>query len=106
LDTCFCPLPDGSTVWFPPAFDDYARRTIRKHVRESIEVVPEEALRFACNAVVWGDDIVLPDECPKLTAALAERGYRSHPIVMSEFLKAGGACKCLTLFLPQKAALE
>src|SRR5205085_599839 len=21
LDTCFCPLPDGSAIWFPPAFD-------------------------------------------------------------------------------------
>jgi hypothetical protein len=25
---------------------------------------------------------------------------------MSEFLKAGGACKCLTMFLPQREAVE
>jgi len=24
LDTCFCPLPDGSAFWFPAAFDEYA----------------------------------------------------------------------------------
>jgi N-dimethylarginine dimethylaminohydrolase len=35
-------------------------------------------------------------------AALTDRGYRCHKLPMTEFLKAGGACKCLTLFLPQR----
>jgi N-dimethylarginine dimethylaminohydrolase len=30
---------------------------------------------------------------------LAERGYRTHPVVLDEFLKAGGAAKCLSLKL-------
>ena len=25
-----------------------------------------------------------------------------HPLPMTEFLKAGGACKCLTMFMPQR----
>lgn len=104
LDTCFCPLPDGGAVWYPPAFDEYGQRAIRKHVRDLVPVVPEEALRFACNAVVCDRDIVLPDGCPKLSQALEQRGYRLRPLPMTEFLKAGGACKCLTLFLPQCAA--
>lgn len=102
LDTCFCPLPGGEAIWFPGAFDDYGRRAICYHVRELIEATAEEAMQFACNAVVLGKDIVLPEGCPKLSAALLERGYRTHPLPMSEFLKAGGACKCLTLFLPQR----
>ncbi len=102
LDTCFCPLPDGGAVWHPGAFDDYGKRAIRRHVKDLLEVAPEEAMHFACNAVVCGQDVVLPDGCPKLSAALAERGYRSHPLAMTEFLKAGGACKCLTLLLPQR----
>lgn len=102
LDTCFCPLPGGEAIWFPGAFDDYGRRAIRHHVRELIEATAEEAMQFACNAVVLGKDIVLPEGCPKLSAALLERGYRTHPLPMTEFLKAGGACKCLTLFLPQR----
>jgi len=102
LDTCFCPLPGGEAIWFPGAFDDYGRRAIGYHVRELIEATAEEAMQFACNAVVLGKDIVLPEGCPKLCAALLERGYRTHPLPMSEFLKAGGACKCLTLFLPQR----
>jgi N-dimethylarginine dimethylaminohydrolase len=102
LDTCFCPLPDDSAIWFPPAFDDYARRAIRKHIPNLLEVAPDEALNFACNAVVSEREIVLPDGCPKLCSALSERGFHVHALPMSEFLKAGGACKCLTLFLPQK----
>ncbi|MBM3891824.1 MAG: amidinotransferase, partial [Verrucomicrobia bacterium] len=104
LDTCFCPLPDGGAVWFPAAFDDYGQRAIREHVRELIEVPPEEALRFACNAVVVGQHVVLPDGCPKLTATLEARSLRCHALPMTEFIKAGGACKCLTLWLPQRPA--
>lgn len=105
LDTCFCPLPDGGAVWHPGAFDEYGRRAIRRHLKNLIEVAGDEALHFACNAVVHGRDIVLPEACPKLVAELSERGYRPHPLPMTEFLKAGGACKCLTLLLPQKETI-
>jgi N-dimethylarginine dimethylaminohydrolase len=99
LDTCFCPLADGAAIWYPAAFDEYGRRTIRHHMKDLIAVRPEEAAHFACNAVVLGKDIVLPDDSPELCAALRERGYRAHELPMSEFIKAGGACKCLTLFI-------
>src|SRR4051812_20071946 len=102
LDTCFCPLPDGSAIWHPDAFDEYGQRAIRNHIRNGVEVVAEEAAQFACNAVVLGKQIVLPEGCPKLYAALSERGYQPHPLPMTEFLKAGGACKCLVLLLPQR----
>jgi N-dimethylarginine dimethylaminohydrolase len=106
LDTCFCPLPDGSAIWFPAAFDEYGQRVIRHHAPNAIDVSPEEAARFACNAVVLGQDIVLPNGCPKLCEALTKRGYRPHPLEMSEFLKAGGACKCLVLLLPQREEVD
>jgi N-dimethylarginine dimethylaminohydrolase len=108
LDTCFCPLtrPAGGALWFPAAFDEYAQKTIRDHVHPLIDVAPEEALRFACNAVVLGHDVVFADGCPKLRKALSDRGYRCHELAMSEFIKAGGACKCLTLLLPQRFALN
>ena len=101
LDTCFCPLADGSAMWYPAAFDEYGRRAIRQHLRRLIDVSAAEAAAFACNAVVLGRDVVLPAGCPKLSAALEAEGYRPHSLQMTEFLKAGGACKCLTLFLPQ-----
>jgi N-dimethylarginine dimethylaminohydrolase len=64
-----------------------------------IEVCPEEAAHFACNAVVLGKDIVLAERSPQLCNALHERGYRTNELPMTEFIKAGGACKCLTLFI-------
>src|SRR5689334_10326990 len=46
LDTCFCPLPDGSALWYPAAFDDYGQKALRLHVPKLIDVVPEEANYF------------------------------------------------------------
>lgn len=102
LDTCFCPLRARGAMWFPAAFDEYGQRAIREHLDDLIEVSPEEALHFACNAVVLDRDIVLPEGCPKVRRALADRGYHGHELPMNEFIKAGGACKCLTLCLPQR----
>jgi N-dimethylarginine dimethylaminohydrolase len=67
--------------------------------------LPEEAMHFSCNAVVFERDIVLPEGAPKLVATLHDRGYRCHELAMSEFIKAGGACKCLTMFMPQRASV-
>jgi len=99
LDTCFCPLPGGAAIWYPEAFDEYGRRAIRHRVDDLIAVAEEEAAHFACNAVVLAKDVVLPDNSPKLAKALNERGYQTHQLPMTEFIKAGGACKCLTLFI-------
>ncbi len=104
LDTCFCPLPRGGAVWYPAAFDEYGRRAIRHQVKDLIEVARDEAFRFACNAVALDGDIIMAEGCPELELKLADRGYRPHPLSMTEFIKAGGACKCLTLLLPQKPA--
>lgn len=98
LDTCLFPLNAETVVYYPGAFDEYARTVLNNNF-ETIAICEEEALRFACNAVVIGRHVVLPSGCPQLCAALEARGYQPHSIEMSEFLKAGGACKCLTLFL-------
>src|SRR5436190_4622487 len=105
IDTCFCPLPDGGAFWFPDAFDEYGQRAIRDHLRDLIDVAEEEAVHFSCNAVVLGREIVLPKGAPKLVTTLKDRGYTCHALPMSEFLKAGGACKCLTMFMPQREKL-
>jgi N-dimethylarginine dimethylaminohydrolase len=99
LDTCFCPLPGGEAIWYPAAFDEYGQKVVRQRVKDLVEVCPEEAAHFACNAVVLGKDIVLADRSPQLCQSLKERGYRTHELPMSEFIKSGGACKCLTLFI-------
>lgn len=99
LDTCFCPLAPGEAVYHPPAFDDYGQRAIVNQVPELYAVAPEEAARFACNAVVVGRHVVLNTGCPRLEAELSRRGYTPHATPLDEFIKAGGSAKCLTLRL-------
>jgi N-dimethylarginine dimethylaminohydrolase len=99
LDTCFCPLSPTAAICYEPAFDEYARRALRENVLDLITVAPEEAARFACNAVVLGRNVVLNTGCPRLEADLRARGYLVHCTELDEFIKAGGSAKCLTLRL-------
>jgi N-dimethylarginine dimethylaminohydrolase len=99
LDTCFCPLDEQTAAYFPPAFDEYGRRVIQANVPDLITVVEAEARRFACNAVALGRDVALNTGCPRLEAALRERGFTPHATPLDEFLKAGGSAKCLVLRL-------
>lgn len=98
LDTCLFPLTPETIVYYPGAFDPYARVVISNNF-DTIEVNHEEALRFACNAVVLGQNVVIPSGCPQLTRDLESRGFTVYSVELSEFLKAGGAAKCLTLYL-------
>jgi N-dimethylarginine dimethylaminohydrolase len=99
LDTCFCPLRPGEAIWFPGAFDEYGRRALAEIVPSLIAVAPEEARSFACNAVVVGRHVVTNTGCPRLHADLRSRGYEPIETPLSEFVKAGGSAKCLTLRL-------
>lgn len=99
LDTCFCPLDAETAAWYPPAFDEYAQRVIRTNIPRLLNVAEEEARRFACNAVVLGEHVVLNDGAPRLEAQLREHGFTTHPTPLDEFIKAGGSAKCLTLYL-------
>ena len=99
LDTCFAPLDEKTALVYSPAFDVYAREVLRETLPDLIEVPEEEALRFACNALVLPPDVILNRGCPKTLEALRLRGYRPHALDFSEFIKAGGSAKCLALRL-------
>lgn len=104
LDTCFCPLTPTQAIYFPPAFDSYGQTALRAHIPHLIEVEPEEARRFACNAVVVGRTVVTNTGCPKLHDALRDRGFAPRETPLDEFVKAGGSAKCLTLRLDGEEA--
>ncbi len=104
LDTCFCPLAAGMAIYYPPAFDEYGRAALAAHVPHLIEVDHEEARGFACNAVVVGQTVVTNTGCKKLHGALAELGFVPRATPLSEFVKAGGSAKCLTLRLDGEEA--
>lgn len=99
IDVCLCPLQDGHLIYSPDAFDEYGRAVIEANVPEHklIPVSMEEAARFACNAVNIGDTVILNQGSSKLVDDLRRRGFQVLEVDLSEFLKAGGSAKCLTL---------
>ena len=97
LDTCFCPLDEDTAIIYPGAFDDYSLQALRERLPRIIPVEPEEAERFCCNAIVVGKTVITAIGCPNLQANLQRRGYEVHALDFSEYIKAGGAAKCLVL---------
>ncbi|MEN6372004.1 MAG: arginine deiminase-related protein [Armatimonadota bacterium] len=96
LDTCFCPVGD-TAMYYPSAFDEYSLAVLRNRFPDAIGVTEEEALNFSCNAVVVGKYVVMNKASKRLCAELASRDYEYVEVPLSEFLKAGGSARCLTL---------
>jgi N-dimethylarginine dimethylaminohydrolase len=103
LDTCFCPLANGEVMYYPAAFDAESRRQIEARYTNAKRICVSEpdALRFACNAVNVGNTILLNQISPELLATLQFFGYQVVQVELTEFLKAGGAAKCLVLRLSE-----
>ena len=99
LDTCFCPLSGGYLLYYPGAFDAYSNRLIEMRIAQEKRIIVEEpdAVNFACNAVNIGRTIVMNKISKTLTQQLNNVGFEVIETPLSEFLKAGGAAKCLTL---------
>lgn len=102
LDTCFAPLDETTAMAYLPAFEIYSQQVLRETVPDLIEIPEEEALRFACNAVVIEKEVILNEGCVRTRASLRLRGFTPHSLDFSEFIKAGGAAKCLVLQLDRK----
>ena len=103
LDTCFVPLPDGRVVYYPPAFDarSLARIEALVPVAERFAVGDEDARNFACNAIRIGSTWIANHASPALRERLESWGYQVVTTPLTEFMKAGGAAKCLALVLDQ-----
>lgn len=99
LDTCFAPIGGGGAACYPGAFGGYGVRALRGHFGHLVEVTEAEAERFACNLVAVGKKAIVSAGCPRLARALEERGIAVRRLDFSEFIKAGGAARCLTLRL-------
>ncbi len=103
LDTCFAPLTDGLVLYYPQAFDAASRASIEAWYppEKRIAVTEADAACFACNAINIGRNIILNNISRELTAQLQAVGFRVIQITLTEFIKAGGAAKCLVMRLGQ-----
>ncbi len=101
LDTCFCPLEGGYLLYYPAAFDRQANTAIESRVspERRFAVSEEDAVHFACNAVNIGKKVILNYATRELAAWLVSHGFEVSRTLMSEFIKAGGSTKCLSLRL-------
>jgi len=101
LDTCFCPLLNDKIMYFPGAFDSQSLKRIEDKTppENRIALSLEDAQQFACNAVLVGSHLFINQASDTLKKKLEAWGYQIHIHPVSEFMKAGGANKCLTLEL-------
>ena len=101
IDTCFCPLTGGLVMYHPPAFDYDSRIAIETRIpaNKRIIVDTKDAGNFACNAVNIDDKIIVNKASDNLKSKLNQLGFEVIEIDLSEFIKAGGSAKCLTLKL-------
>jgi len=106
LDTCFCPLSGGEVLYYPAAFTDEARATIRRHVapEQRIEAEAADAAAFCVNAVNIGRTIVMARPPETVRRRLEARGYRVIGLDLSPFMLSGGAAYCMTLRLDRASA--
>jgi ornithine--oxo-acid transaminase len=98
LDTAFCPLPQGQAIAYAKAFSEKSVAALNDAFGANITWVSEQdAKNFACNAISIDQNIIMHRASAELKSVLAQRSFEVIETDVSEFLKAGGACKCLTL---------
>lgn len=98
LDTCLLYLKKGDKfLVYLRSFKDEAVKMLQK-LGIVIEITKKEAECFVCNSVVDGDVIFTPlIRHSRIKNFFAGNGYKIIEHNMSEFIKSGGAVKCLTL---------
>ena len=105
LDTALCALPCGGVIHYPAAFTPQALDIMHAHVVPDDRIVldAQDAARFAANAVVVGQTVILSSCSAALRATLEARGYRVTETPLDAFQRAGGSACCLTLRLDHRS---
>ena len=96
MDLGFCPLDETRAMVCPAAYDPDSAAALLDLVPEPLVLTEEEALTFCANSVVVGRTVVMP-ACPdRVRAQLEDWGFEVVIVEVGEFLKGGGAIRCLT----------
>jgi N-dimethylarginine dimethylaminohydrolase len=96
MDLGFCPLDDTHAMVCPAAYDDASAAALLDLVPEPLVLTEAEAMTFSANSIVVGRTVVMP-ACPdRVRAQLEAWGFDVVVVEVGEFLKGGGAIRCLT----------
>jgi N-dimethylarginine dimethylaminohydrolase len=96
LDLAFCPLDGTRAMVCPEAFDAASARLLLDFVPDPLVLTEAEAMTFCANSIVVGRTVIMP-ACPdRVRAQLEAWNFEVVVVGVSEFLKGGGAIRCLT----------
>jgi N-dimethylarginine dimethylaminohydrolase len=99
LDLTFCPLDDRRAMVVPDAWDSYGCKVVKALVPQPLALDLDEASTFAANSIIVNRTVLMP-HCPvRVGRQLEAWGFEVAEVDVGEFLKAGGATRCLTLAL-------
>ncbi len=99
LDTCFSILDkiNGLGIYYPDAFE--ANNVSVLTGLKLIKIPEGDAIKFACNSVAYNNTVIMPANNHWTANSLRKLNYTVIELDMSEYLKAGGAAKCLALWI-------
>jgi len=96
MDLGFCPLDETRAMVCPAAYDEESAAALLDLVPEPLVLTEAEAMTFCANSVVVGRTVVMP-ACPdRVRAQLEAWDFEVVVVEVGEFLKGGGAVRCLT----------
>jgi len=99
LDTALTILDEDLVAYLPEAFAPKSREILAALCPDAVIADADDAGVFGLNAVSDGLHVVLPKAADRLAAKIADRGFETIGIDLSELLKGGGSVKCCTLEL-------
>ena len=99
LDMTFAPLDDRHAITVPSLWAEADAKAVEALVPEPLALELDEALAFTANSVAVGRTVVMSACPPRVGRQLEAWGFDVVVADVSEFLKAGGGVRCLTLAL-------
>jgi len=96
LDICCLPINRELVYLYDKAFDRKSVDIIKKFFKYAIAVSDEEALSFGLNSVVVDHTVISSAKAKRFADRVSAEGIKVISLDMSEFIKSGGAMKCLT----------
>ena len=105
LDTALSFLDERTALYYPAAFEPASRELLERHIAaipegRLIAVEAADAERFACNVIAVDNQLFMNEISATLTARLQAEGFNVVRLPLWEFLKSGGAAKCLVQWAP------
>lgn len=98
FDTTFCPIGDRGVLYFPEAYGGESRE-IAASIPGAIPMTREQAEHFVANSVYINGKLLVSYLDDDLKTKLTRLDVEPILFDMSEFKKAGGGIKCITLYL-------